>query len=111
MTIADIKSGQKWYRCFLWRLETWYKLTEEKFFRMLGRQKESCAICGDRFTSTKNMHIDHCHKNGHVRGLLCYRCNTGLGSFRDSTKNLRAAIRYLDRDKLLTLRRAQLSAA
>ena len=52
-----------------------------------------CEICG----TTAPHHADQDHANGHARGLLCARCNQGLGLFKDSTKALRAAIRYLQR--------------
>ncbi len=43
----------------------------------------------------KSVHIDHCHKTGKVRGLLCKLCNCGLGYFRDDPKLMLAAITYL----------------
>ena len=41
-------------------------------------------------------YIDHDHKTGHVRGLLCYYCNTGIGNFDDSISRLESAITYLE---------------
>jgi len=43
--------------------------------------------------------IDHCHEKGHVRGLLCYHCNIGLGHFKDNTLWLQRAIEYLKQDE------------
>lgn len=76
------------------------------YFALLDLQKGRCAICrDDRPGGNGGWHVDHdraccpgIHSCGHcVRGLLCHRCNTGLGSFRDSTDRLKNAIRYLDR--------------
>lgn len=55
------------------------------------RTVTTCAICEDECRP----HIDHCHVSGLVRGALCHRCNTGLGSFRDSSVLLARAINYL----------------
>jgi hypothetical protein len=58
-----------------------------------------CDICGRRAdeanTRVKRLSIDHDHDSGAFRGLLCGSCNTGLGSFRDDTKLLAGAIKYL----------------
>lgn len=53
-----------------------------------------CAICRDNITGS-GIHIDHCHDTDVVRGLLCQRCNTGLGLFRDDTLILKWAMDYL----------------
>ena len=45
------------------------------------------------------VHFDHCHKNGHFRGWLCFGCNTALGAARDSAKILRKLADYIDADK------------
>lgn len=51
----------------------------------------ACDLCGE----VGPLHVDHCHKTGAVRGVLCHLCNTGLGSFRDSPTLLARAINYL----------------
>ncbi len=58
-----------------------------------SRQKGKCAICNKK--SKSKMVIDHNHKTGKIRGLLCIQCNSGLGMFRDSRKVLSRAIKYL----------------
>jgi hypothetical protein len=63
------------------------------FNEMKKAQRGRCAIC--RRTSKRELHIDHCHKTGKVRGLLCSACNPALGAFKDDPKLLMAAVRYL----------------
>ncbi len=74
-----------------------YDLTREEFEVLRAALDDRCAICRVTFTATP--HIDHDHATGRVRGLLCRRCNTGLGLFRDDPARLREAIRYLDADR------------
>jgi Recombination endonuclease VII len=62
---------------------------------MLERQG-GCAICGSPDPGwTKGWHVDHDHKSGALRGLLCNRCNLMLGHAKDSAVTLQAAIDYL----------------
>lgn len=75
-----------------------YDLTLADVERLKHKQNYQCAICKTELAdiSTKNTHIDHCHKTGVVRGILCVNCNTGLGSFNDDLTLLQAAMEYLD---------------
>lgn len=61
---------------------------------MVASQQSRCAICLTTH-SQADLHVDHCHATGTVRGLLCSFCNTGLGLFRDNPEALRMAVRYL----------------
>ena len=63
---------------------------------MLSRQGDACRICGTSDWSESTWHIDHCHKSGAVRSILCAECNLGLGKFLDSPDLLRAALDYLE---------------
>lgn len=64
---------------------------------ILAGQGGGCAICGVVTPGGRGgWHVDHNHAEGHVRGLLCARCNLGLGYFRDSRETLTAAARYLE---------------
>lgn len=47
--------------------------------------------------NVRNLAVDHCHENGHVRGLLCSSCNTAIGLLRDDPAILRSAIAYLEK--------------
>ena len=55
----------------------------------------TCALCGERFTTANPSVVDHCHKTGNVRGLLCMNCNQGLGKFKDNVDFLASAAMYL----------------
>ncbi len=80
--------------------EATYGITPHDYTLMLERQGHRCVICRDEFESTKTRHIDHCHETGVVRGILCSRCNHGLGFFRDNIDNLLRAVSYLSKTKL-----------
>ncbi len=74
-----------------------YGLTPEAYFELLATQDWKCAICSKEETSTKRLlAVDHDHATGEIRGILCHRCNTALGLFRDDVGLLRAAERYLN---------------
>ncbi len=57
-----------------------------------------CEICTRPFRSLSHAHVDHCHKTGKVRGLLCAQCNTALGLLKDSPDRITAALGYLERN-------------
>lgn len=63
---------------------------------MLLKQAGKCAICsGPPNGKDPYFHVDHCHKTGKIRELLCSVCNTGLGSLQDSVNVISRAIAYL----------------
>jgi len=75
-----------------------YRLTSQEYLQMLADQDFSCAICECNITGTdKVLCVDHDHKTGQIRGLLCGSCNRALGMFKDSINNLSNAIKYLKR--------------
>jgi hypothetical protein len=76
-----------------------YNITVEQKEALLAAQNNACAICKSTETSAKGWHVDHSHKTGVVRGILCHRCNLGLGNFRDDLDILRAVIDYLTSNK------------
>lgn len=71
-----------------------YRLTVEQRDELFKKQNECCAICKTN-QDTRGFSVDHCHKTGKIRGLLCNKCNTGLGMFGDNKENLKQAIEYL----------------
>ena len=76
-----------------------FGLTRTKYNELLSKQDGCCAICGSTDSGSKNkgqFSVDHCHTSEKVRGLLCTRCNTGLGSFQDNPEFLQSAISYLE---------------
>jgi predicted nucleic acid-binding Zn ribbon protein len=73
-----------------------YGLTREQLDELLA-QHRVCAVCETDDWGPKGPQVDHDHASGRVRGILCYRCNVGLGFFADDVERLRAAIEYLER--------------
>lgn len=73
-----------------------YDLTPEQYAQMLEAQDGKCAICRHEFTGeNRDTNVDHCHKTGKVRGILCPDCNRGLGLFRDDPVLLQRALEYV----------------
>ena len=68
-------------------------VTDEDYARMLAAQGGGCAICGAT-PKTRRLHVDHDHRTGRVRGLLCHRCNRYLPAWMTGEWLDRAA-RYL----------------
>lgn len=71
-----------------------YRLSLADFEALVLSQSNQCAICGKSFEHTKLV-IDHCHKTGRVRGLLCDRCNVGIGRLFDDPIIVERALNYL----------------
>src|SRR5690242_1736563 len=67
-----------------------YGLSPDQYREMLEAQGHVCAICGG--SDTPRLSVDHCHQTERVRGLLCRRCNTGLGFFYDDPDLMSRAI-------------------
>ena len=79
-------------------LKRTFGLTEADYERLLGEQGGGCAICG-RLPGSRNLHIDHDHDTGEVRGLLCFRCNVAIGHLREDPGIALKLIDYLGRYK------------
>lgn len=72
-----------------------YGMTLDDYDVLLKQQKGVCAICGNSPKKGKNLHIDHDHNTGVIRGLLCFRCNFGLSYFGENVDTLEKAFKYL----------------
>jgi hypothetical protein len=65
---------------------------------MLAAQGGCCAICRAEAPGGQGAwHVDHDHRSGAIRGLLCHACNLAIGLFMDDEQVLTAAVAYLDR--------------
>ena len=85
-------------------LRSHYNLTLDDYAKMLKQQNGVCAICGESETTIssktgtiKCLAVDHNHKTGKNRGLLCGRCNQALGLFQENPQILTLAALYLRR--------------
>lgn len=71
-----------------------YGIGQAEVDAMIGAQGGTCAVCAG-----KPEHVDHDHKTGQVRGVLCFLCNQALGNVRDDPAVLTGLIRYLGGSK------------
>jgi 5-methylcytosine-specific restriction endonuclease McrA len=72
-----------------------FGLTIDGYESLLKAQGGGCAICGRR-PAKISLHVDHDHETNEVRGLLCFRCNGGLGPFKENVERLLRAVDYLE---------------
>lgn len=94
--LEKVKETDKNYR-LKHRIMRDYGISNQDYLNMLNNQNYKCAICNvDQSSLSRKLNIDHCHKTGKVRGLLCNTCNRALGYFHDSIYNLKKAMEYLN---------------
>ena len=72
---------------------TKYRLSVGTYNLLLKAQKDRCAIC--RQKDNRALSVDHDHDTGIIRGLLCRKCNIGIGYFDDLPKRIQLAAAYL----------------
>lgn len=82
----------------LWRL---FNITSDEYDRILAFQGGGCAICG-QIAKNYALNVDHDHKTGLIRGLVCWIHNQAIGLFRDSPELLKRAVSYLERPPAVT---------
>lgn len=85
-----------------YHLDNGYGIKIEEYNSMLAAQNGACKIClkpesslDSRSKLPKKLAVDHCHKTGKVRGLLCYNCNRGIGLLKDDYDIVQRAAEYL----------------
>lgn len=86
------------------KLNERYGITHERYQEMFHLQNGCCAICKqpesarhNRSNRIQTLAVDHCHKTGKVRGLLCQDCNRGIARFYDDPARIEKAIKYLQK--------------
>lgn len=97
-------AGREW--SYSREIQSLYNISLVEYNHLLEAQEGLCGICRraqnwrSRWGSMKRRFcVDHDHKTGKVRGLLCDRCNLGLSKFDDEVGFLRAAVAYLEEHK------------
>jgi hypothetical protein len=83
-------------------LKRTFGLTLAEYAAILEAQGCGCAICGDVPEEGKSLHVDHDHDTRRIHGLLCFRCNGGLGQFSDDIDRLATAMAYIGKSDQLT---------
>lgn len=79
-------------------LEKSYGVTIEQYNNLFNQQNGMCFICGKHQKDLKQrLCVDHNHKTGEIRALLCKRCNSALGHFQDDAELCLKAYNYLRR--------------
>ena len=82
-----------------YQLKQYYGISMEDYTKIRAKQNGECAILGCHTTEEKTgrrLAVDHSHKTGKVRGLLCDRCNTTLGKMEENPDLLHALLNYFD---------------
>ena len=75
-----------------------YGITEDDYQALLVSALGGCWVCG-RLPTKRRLHVEHDHKTGRIRGLVCWKCNVLLKQASDSPAILRYAAEYLESDE------------
>jgi len=81
----------------LYYIEKNHGVSREWYLAQLEKQGNKCACCGRDFSKlkSKEIHVDHDHRTGKVRGIICMKCNFALGDVNDSIERIQKVIDYL----------------
>jgi hypothetical protein len=87
-----------------------YGLTIGEVEALLKKSNNKCYICQSEGFSMKECHrsvlvVDHNHKTGAIRGMLCHNCNRALGLLQDSEEILEKALKYIQQEGAETIRK------
>ena len=85
-------------------------VSEARYEELLKAQNGGCALCG-RPPKTRRLHVDHDHRTGEVRGLLCFVCNRFLPASRDAAWHRKAASYLEDRPAMTPVEAVRFLAA
>lgn len=78
------------------RIEKLYKLSKDAYLNLVNLQNSSCKLCSKLELDHFKLHIDHCHNTNKVRGLLCGKCNQGIGLLNHDAALIRKAALYCE---------------
>lgn len=94
----EVHSKDPSYKEKAWetKLKQLYKISKEDYNKLLKKQNNVCAICEKTNKDNRRLAVDHCHETGKVRGLLCDRCNRGIGMFDEDPGIIHGACIYLN---------------
>lgn len=101
--IRAVAYGQKLpEEIFAANLQKLHRISVDEYYRMWASQGGKCRLCADHLkeTAKRKPPLDHCHKTGKIRGILCFRCNSLLGAI-EMPGFVEAAQDYLRRTAVL----------
>lgn len=95
-------------KSYLWArksmLKAKYGITPEEYEILLISQDNRCAICKiEKEKLRRSLAVDHCHRTGKIRGLLCDRCNVFIGYADENVEKLASSIKYIKKHSILGL--------
>ncbi len=76
-------------------LQQRFGITQEEYLQLLDKQGNKCGICRCNYDRASRFHVDHDHDTGLIRGLLCRKCNLGIGLLGDTLDTVSDAVAYL----------------
>lgn len=81
----DYKNGKSSYH-----RKRKYGINQDQFLQLIENQNGNCGICKTKLDIgiARNTHVDHCHKTGVIRGILCQTCNTKLGWYENNSSKI-----------------------
>ena len=88
------EKSRRWYAANPGQNRVWkYGLSKSRYDAMVAFQHGLCAICHQ--APERGLYVDHDHTTGHIRGLLCLKCNSAIGLLGDSIEMVEDALEYL----------------